>query len=120
MPTEKTSKPQATIESKHKAPQESVAEMKAKTNQDREGKFEYRYPRESNEAHQWRCLKRNMRHDERLDRAAALRLLNKALELPTGSPRDKDELRAEFYERFGKEQQSSPKLGNGEVRDDDD
>lgn len=117
MPTEKTSRPQATIESKYQAPEESVAQMKALTNQDRAGKFEYRHPRESDDAHQWRCLKRNMRHDDRLDRAAATRLLDAARKLPNGSDKDRAELAAEFYERFGQEEQKSP-LQKGSVRDD--
>lgn len=107
MPTEKTSNYPGTIESKYQAPQESVAEMKAITNQDRAGKFEYRHPRESDDAHQWRCLKRNMRHDERLTKESAQRLLHAARELPSAKNRPQDliELNGEFTERFGSEAQ---------------
>jgi hypothetical protein len=92
--------------------------MKALTNQDRAGKFDYHHPRESDEQHQWRGLKRNMRHDNRLDRAAAQRLLDNAMKLETGTQTDRDELRAEFYGRFGQEQQSIHGA-NGRFSDDD-
>lgn len=93
-------------------------EMKAITNQDRTGKFDYRHPREGDEAHRWRCMKRNMRHDPRLERASAQRLLDNARKLPSGTEQDRDELAAEFYERFGQEQQSA-RLPPGRVLDDE-
>jgi hypothetical protein len=92
--------------------------MKAITNQDRAGKFDYHHPRESDSDHQWRGLKRNMRHDDRLDRASAQRLLDKAMTLMTGTQRDRDELRAEFYDRFGQEQQQGVTYVRGQVIDD--
>jgi hypothetical protein len=61
-------------------------------------------------------MKRNMRHDERLDRAAGQRLLEAARKLPSGTTLDRDELAAEFYARFGQEEQQQP--FRGRLRDD--
>lgn len=97
---------------KHQGISESVNDMSASTSQDRAGKFEYRYPREGNEAHRWRCMKRNMRHDERLTKESAQRLLHAARELPSAKQRPGDlaELNAEFTERFGAEAQPEEKV----------
>jgi hypothetical protein len=111
MPTEKTLKHQGTAE--------TVADMKAITNKDATGTFNYYHPIESDEAHRWRCMKRNMRHDERVDREAGLRLLENAGKLPVGDDTasanrrydDMAELRKEFEERFGKrpDEEDKPK-----------
>lgn len=96
MRTEKTLKHQGTVE--------TVSEMKAIWNQDATGKFAYRHPKEGDEAHRWRCMKRNMRHDERIDRDAGMRMLQNARKLPSASKGnffDMQELEAEFEERFG-------------------
>ncbi len=100
MPTEKTLRHQVTAE-----PVNSMQRVGAT---DVTGGFDYMQPRESDYAHQWRGMKRNMRHDERLDRASAQRLLDNARKLPGGKERDIAELEAEFRERFGDEQQQAP------------
>lgn len=110
MPTEKTLKYQDTL-----APVDS---MVAITDQDKAGKFEYRYPREGNEAHRWRCMKRNMRHDERLTRESGQRLLDNARKLPSGTQLDRDELAAEFHERFWQDEQQGAPAPRGRVRGD--
>lgn len=107
MRTEKTLRHQGTLE--------SVDGMKHISATDKAGKFNYHHPREGDEAHRWRCLKRNMRHDERIDRDAGLRLLTACRKLVESVCKDRwpdfDQLQAEFDERFGQSQ---------EVRDESD
>ena len=98
MPTEKTLRHQAI---------EGQSEILVAAT-DVTGTFHYRFPRESNEAHRWRCLKRNMRYDSRLDRELAQSLLNKARKLERVPAKDMAELEEEFRERFGAEQPQAP------------
>jgi hypothetical protein len=86
--------------------------MQPVSDKDAAGQFNYRYPREGNEAHRWRCMKRNMRHDERIDKEAGQRLLEAARGLPSCTPTNYQELLAEFNERFG-EQQERPESRRG-------
>lgn len=86
---------------RHQDTLESVASMKKTTATDKTGRFNYSHPKEGNGAHRWRCLKRNMRHDERLDAESAGRLLDACRKIPGIPSHDLSEIEAEFAERFG-------------------
>lgn len=76
----------------------------------------YEFPTESDKDRQWRLMLRNMRHEPRLDREGASRLLANAKALPGAFEGSVRELTDAFHKRFGADTTVKPAYA-GRYRD---
>ncbi len=86
---------------KWEEPDAAASGFKELSASDKGGGFTYKHPRESDEDHRWRCMKRNMRYSDALTKDGAQKMLENARKLTSCNDRDLSELQEEYNLRFG-------------------